>query len=475
MLIAAVVSAATLASHRVAQSGTTGVEIRATRFWIPDAKKTSVLAMVNVPYALTTPVGAGPAAYIAYSVGISVDDNTGNRLYHEAWNRHASAELRGEGASGLEQLNFAVAPGDYHLTVTVTDSATGRAVTDSIQVAGFPASPGASDLLIANRIRPVTAGDTSADVGEVARGNYRFVTSPTVHLDATEPDMGFMVEVYTADTATATLDLSIASPDGTGVVPLLPATRKIPAGGGVIANQFSLEGLPPGHYVVHADVKVDGRTIDRSAPFVMNSTEEALSRSVVATNANRGLDEPYFNSLPEDSLDAEAEELQIFPGVGRRDLEAYKKDELSLTAKRRFLIEFWSHHDENPATPENETRMKFYQAVGYANAHYGVRYVPGWKTARGRIFTKYGFPDDSFVNPMAGIGIRYLVWRYTRGKDRWFILGDRDNNGDYRVMRSNEPSEPGTPDWLEEIGPANAADIAQWLGLPRNYFDTNGE
>ena len=123
--------------------------------------------------------------------------------------------------------------------------------------------------------------------------------------------------------------------------------------------------------------------------------------------------------------------------------------------------------------PENETRMQFYGAVGYANAHYSVRFTPGWKTARGRVFAKYGAPDDSLVNPMSGRGIRYLVWRMAKGKSRYFIFGDRANNGNYILLRSNETSEPGVPGWLELVTPEASMDIATWLGLDARYFMNN--
>ena len=85
----------------------------------------------------------------------------------------------------------------------------------------------------------------------------------------------------------------------------------------------------------------------------------------------------YFNSLPEDSLDAAAEELQILPDVSTRELQEYKKDELSLAAKRHFLIEFWSRRDPNKATPECQVRVQFYGALSYINRSFSTRFIPG--------------------------------------------------------------------------------------------------
>lgn len=473
MLIAAVVAAATLASHAIAQTGAGGIQMRAVRFWLPEVKKTSVIATVEVPYAIATPVGVGPAAFISYLVVIRVRDEKGGVLNGEQWYRHAPAAMRSENASGMETLNFGVVPGKYWLEVEVVDSTTLRTVKDSIRFDGYGVSPGASDLLLASELRAAPAGDTTTDAGELARGNFRFVTAPTLHIDLTRPQMGFLMEAYTPDATTATLALKVAAADGRDLVPLMPTEKGLPAGGGIIANQFSLEGLPAGQYILKAALTIKGQTVEREAPFAVNRADVALARNVTETNANKGLDEVYFNSLPEDSLDAAAEVLVLLPNATARERAAYKRDELSLAAKRRFLIEFWAKRDETRSTPINEARIEFYAQVGYANAHYGARFVPGWKTARGRIYTKYGAPDDSLNSTMGGRGVRYQVWRITRGKSRWFIFGDRANNGSYVLLKSNEVTEPSTPGWRELVTPQAAQDIAVWLGFPAIYFNND--
>lgn len=471
MLIAAVMAAATLAGHAIAPQGSAdGIQMRAVRFWLPDAKKTSVIASVEVPYALATPVGTGPTAFISYLVIIRVRDDKGGTLNADQWYRHANAALRTEHASGMETLTFGVAPGKYWLEVEVVDSTTNRTVKDSIRFDGFSASPGVSDLLLASQMRATPANDTTTELGELARGDFRFVTAPSLHIDLTRPKMGFLIEAYTSDATTAVLALKVAAADGTDLVPLLPSDKKLPAGGGIIAHEFSLEGLPAGQYILKAALTIKGQTVERQAPFAVNAADVALVRNVAETNANRGLDEVYFNSLPEDSLDAAAEVLEIVPGVSSRDRSAYRKDELSLAAKRRFLIEFWAKRDEVKGTLINETRINFYASVGYANAHYGVRFVPGWKTARGRVYAKYGAPTDSSNNSMGGRGIRTQTWKIERGKLRWFIFGDRANNGNYILLKSNETSEPGMPGWIELVTPEATTDIAIFLGLPPGYF-----
>ena len=374
---------------------------------------------------------------------IRVRDEKGGTLNAEQWYRHAPAIMRTENASGMESLSFGVVPGKYWLEVEVVDSTTERTVKDSVRFDGYTESPGVSDLLLASQMRREPAGDTNTEAGELARGDFRFVTAPSPHIVITQPEMGFLMEAYAAEAGPATLVLKVATADGNDLVPLPPAERQLPAGGGIIANEFSLEGLPAGQYMLKASLTIKGKTVERSAPFAVNAVQAALAQNVAEVNANKGIDEVYFNSLPEDSLDADAEVLELVPGATKRERDAYKKDELSLRAKRQFLIEFWAKRDANKATAINETRIAFYQAVGYANAHYGARFVPGWKTARGRVYAKYGAPSDSLNSSMAGMGIRYQVWKIERGKLRYFIFGDRSNNGSYIVLRSRRSGRTG--------------------------------
>ncbi len=283
----------------------------------------------------------------------------------------------------------------------------------------------------------------TVQVGEIARGNYRFTTAPVPQIDINRPDLAYMIEAYAADSTAGELDLSLNTMAGALILQIPAQTKAVPAGGGVFTGLLPLEGLPPGNYLLKASLRIGGQTVDRQAEFAVADTRAVLARSVQLTNASRGIDEVFFDTQPEDSLDAEAEELVLLPGVTSRELAPYNPTELTLAAKRRFLINFWAPRDPNKATPVDEDRVAFYANVDYANRHYGQRNVPGWKTDRGRIFIRFGAPTDSFVNPMQGRGIPYMVWRISRGKDRWFIFGDPSGGGNWELLRSNEFSMPG--------------------------------
>src|SRR3984893_8946993 len=69
--------------------------------------------------------------------------------------------------------------------------------------------------------------------------------------------------------------------------------------------------------------------------------------------------------------------------------------------REQFIANFWHRRDTDPDTEENEYREAYYERVAYANEHFssGVR---GVNTDRGRIYLKYGKPDEIESHPSGG-------------------------------------------------------------------------
>jgi GWxTD domain-containing protein len=130
-------------------------------------------------------------------------------------------------------------------------------------------------------------------------------------------------------------------------------------------------------------------------------------------------------------------------------------ESLSLSGKRNFLRQFWARRDPSPGTPENESRDKYYKAIDEANRRFregGAAEVPGWRTDRGRIFIRYGEPDEKLSRPQAGATRPYEVWKYTRGRPRLFVFMDETRFGHYTLLYTNERREPSQPNWESILG-----------------------
>ncbi|MEZ4655261.1 MAG: GWxTD domain-containing protein [Candidatus Eisenbacteria bacterium] len=94
---------------------------------------------------------------------------------------------------------------------------------------------------------------------------------------------------------------------------------------------------------------------------------------------------------------------------------------------------FWEEHDPTPGTPENEFRDAFFQRVRYANEHYGVL-EPGWKSDRGRVYIKFGAPDEVESRPSTLEGLAFEIWTYLELRKR-FVFVDYDGFGRFELYQ----------------------------------------
>ena len=69
--------------------------------------------------------------------------------------------------------------------------------------------------------------------------------------------------------------------------------------------------------------------------------------------------------------------------------------------RQHFVEQFWARRDPTPDTPENEFKEEHYRRIDYANQHWRSN-LPGWKTDRGRIYIRYGPPDEIDSHPSGG-------------------------------------------------------------------------
>jgi GWxTD domain-containing protein len=98
--------------------------------------------------------------------------------------------------------------------------------------------------------------------------------------------------------------------------------------------------------------------------------------------------------------------------------------------KRKYFEKFWAEVDPNPETAKNELMDEYYKRLNYANRTFSTMSVEGWKTDRGRIFVKFGQPDDIERHPFETNSEPYEIWRYYSVR-KVFLFIDRLGFGEY--------------------------------------------
>ncbi len=455
--------------------GQESLAVNAVRFYRADARQTQVKVFIQIPYTLLDAGSTAPPGGLTYHVAVKVRDSTGLELVQNAWDGHAPSAVRQRGVSALEILDFALAPGRYRLDIEVTDSVSGRRLGSNVTLEGFSNEPPLSDLLLAPDIREAGPGDTLPGSGEIRKGKLLITASAELLLTPLRSKAFYLLETYNEQADSARLAVTVKDSTGKVMVSTPGSVAQLPKGGGMLTGALDLTGLPPGRYQLTTGLALDGQKLERSAPFEMADLAETMAKAADAKAAERITDVGYFADMNQKELDDAEEPLVLIARSG--ELSVYN-DKLSLPAKRRFLSEFWARRDPNPSTTRNEAREQFYSAIAFAGKTYregGRAATPGWKTDRGKVYTRNGVPDEVLRRTQQGNAPPYEVWRYSRGKGRYYIFSDRTGFGAYNLLHSNDLQEPGLSNWQQVLGLDVVQDISRFLGVDLVKIDPGSQ
>jgi GWxTD domain-containing protein len=102
--------------------------------------------------------------------------------------------------------------------------------------------------------------------------------------------------------------------------------------------------------------------------------------------------------------------------------------------RERFIEQFWRARESKAGGNQNAYRTEHYRRFAFANQNFGVSNVPGWKTARGRIYITLGQPDE-IRNTSAG-----EVWFYRHatsfGTNVEIEFTHDPNPGEFRILKN---------------------------------------
>ena len=430
------------------------VGLTAVRFYHPPGGETLVDVFCRIPLGDFAVIpGAGRAAY---RITVSARDSAGLELMRRSWSETVDTALLGaSGASSAEHFQFVARPGRYGIEVVVTDSASGRARRQQAAVQAFATRPDVSDLLLARGLRLV-ASDSIARGGEVQKGGLFVETSGRPVATPDQSRIGYYLEVYAPRAETASVAARVLDGAGKQFAATAPQRISVSAGGGATSGLLDLGGLPPGEYRLELTVAGPDSQVVREAWFRM-----AGFRPPPMAEQEQPAGADSLSELPEAQLDSmyapllylmDPDERGVYPG-------------LTPDGKRAFLRRFWRKRDPTPGTARNEFEELFYRTVGQANTRFregGAAAVPGWRTDRGRIYIRYGEPDEVLERPQAGSTRPYQVWKYTKVRSRRFVFLDAALLGHYELIWTDERHEPSRPDWQELLGPEALQDVLRF-------------
>jgi len=93
---------------------------------------------------------------------------------------------------------------------------------------------------------------------------------------------------------------------------------------------------------------------------------------------------------------------------------------------------FWAARDPDTSTTENEALQQYLERVQYVLKEYS-QFGPGWRSDRGRIYIKYGPPEQVDTAMDSRAQGEYEIWRYY-SRNLNFVFYDMFGVGDYKLV-----------------------------------------
>ncbi|MDD3050452.1 MAG: GWxTD domain-containing protein [Candidatus Cloacimonetes bacterium] len=107
--------------------------------------------------------------------------------------------------------------------------------------------------------------------------------------------------------------------------------------------------------------------------------------------------------------------------------------ELEGNELQKEIDNFWDQNNPVPGSYENPALIKFYRRVDLVDRKFGITgYLPGWRTDRGRIYLKYGEPDETESNVLPLRTDPVIIWRYYEHR-KVFRFYDKRGFGNYEL------------------------------------------
>lgn len=371
-----------------------------------------------------------------FRTAIVLADSAGTAVLNESWVTTAplpaEAELQRKAMVRLDQIGCrGLRPGPYRLTFTITDVANGRSgrVDEVIAVPAIPGDrPALSQIQLASEIVPDSTGQ------RFRKSNLRVSPNPD-HRYGDGGVVYYYLELYgLTGEAGQQLTISYNSEDDsvTGIVlseALAGADRQAVRTGG-----FRIDEMPAGDYQLWAQLKdATGRRL------AVTSAGFSVRRDPFAPTAQAGLmrDEQAALQQQGGRYYGRIEYL-----ANAKMLDTYRS--LDSAGQREFLRQFWKARDPDPKTPENEALREHVRRYAYANETFGEQIrkgIEGSQTDRGRIYIKFGEPEEIINRPIEPKHKPVIIWRYPGSKK--FVFVDLGGYGRFELVYTNFPAGSG--------------------------------
>lgn len=351
----------------------------------------------------------------------------------------------------LGVVGFNVPKGDYSIEISVEDvfnSVNLKTFNEDINIIPYKRNTySISDLEFATRI--ITESKNKSSI--FYKNTLEIYPNPSIIYSNKSPVLFFYSELYDLDLAGSNDIILKKTIFNSDKVKIYETAKKITSLSESIVEVgiVNLKKYPTDSYtfVLTINDSVSNQTAASSKRFYLVNPDIPKIKSSQAQNSNYMASE--FGVFSEDECDELFSKSKII--AFSDEIDQY--DDLdSISSKREFLFNFWGRRDQTPSTPTNEFKKMFMDRVDVANERYKTFSSVGYKTDRGRVFTRLGEPNEIERFPNETNSKPYEIWTYHQIEGGvYFIFGDYTGFSNYVLLHSTMRGELQDPDWQRRL------------------------
>jgi GWxTD domain-containing protein len=328
----------------------------------------------------------------------------------------------------LDIFRFLAQPGQYYLSLILKDLSTPNkkfAYVETIEVPCYENHLSLSDLILASSI----VRDTGAS--KFTKGGVKIIPNPSSEFGEAYKIIYVYLEGYNLanDTNSYLLRYRILNKDDVILKELPHETFRKTGPNFAHTFAFSAQGLPPDQHFLEVTLQDISNN---------NTTKKRKAFSIITFNNH------LQKSLNEFNL---TEYEKVFNVVASTNEQKYYQ-KLSSQGKIEYQKHFWRTRDFN----EVKARLE------YVDKHYSIGRVLGRNTDRGRIYIKYGKPDEVVIHTMIEHTKPHEHWYYYE-QGLQFIFVDIRGDNNFRLIYTNSDKETKPLNWEKYIDPFELEDL----------------
>ncbi len=352
----------------------------------------------------------------------------------------------------LGVVGYVLKEGDYSLSVSLNDKGDlhkHKDYNENLVITPFDSNEfSISNIELSNRIVNENANKNSI----FYKNTLEVYPNPTMIYSELAPVMFYYSELYNLNKfdkgATFTLTKLVQNSEGRIVK---SKSKKIKSRENSIVEIgfVNLSKLPTGTYTFILNLKNDltDKAYASSKKFFLINPKVKKSNKI-ASGEKKFLGSE-FGVLTMEECNRMFDESKLL--ASKKEIDQFKQLD-SLNQKRKFLFDFWTKRDMEPATAKNEFKELYFKRIKYCNEHFKGFTLKGYKTDRGRVYTLYGKPSEIERHPSSSDFKPYEIWRYNNIEGgATFIFGDITGFNNYELLHSTKRGELQDPNWQRRI------------------------